>query len=201
MHQFGIGIKENYLKAKKYYELAGALNNADAFFYLGHIYLYNKYFEIDIHKAMQYFERCYIIHCDNYIVSNKSDASYITYYRKNNFHYQSCNDLGLIYLITFNDINKATKYIKEAAFAEYSFGQNNLGLLNQFYLKNIAYAEYMYQKSARNNFPLAYFNLAQIKEKNGNIKESIEFYIQASNNINEPLLFHNNIHFDYLYYT
>lgn len=35
------------------------------------------------------------------------------------------NDIGLICLIIYIDVDKANENVKEAAFAEYPFGQNN----------------------------------------------------------------------------
>ena len=57
-----------------------------------------------------------------------------------------------------NEIKKAEDNIKESAFAEYPFGQNNFGLYNEIYLN----AEYMYNKSSKHKFSLAEYNLGSL---------------------------------------
>lgn len=70
--------------------------------------------------------------------------------------------------------------LKESAFAEYPFGQNNFGLLNEFYLDKIDNAKYLYERSSKHNFSLEEFNLGRIREKDKNFDESIKYYIHAS---------------------
>lgn len=89
-----------------------------------------------------------------------------------------------------------TEYIKEAAFAEYPFGQNNYGILNQFFLNNIDNAEYMFKRSSKHHFAMAEYNLGYLKELNGKIEESIDYYKKASEDENYPLIFRNNINND-----
>ena len=98
----------------------------------------------------------------------------------------------MIYLTILQDKEKANEFIKKAGLNEYPYGQNNYGLLNQFFLNNINDAEYFYQKAAKNKFALAEYNLGFLSETNGKINESIEFYLKASEYENEPLIFHNN---------
>lgn len=102
----------------------------------------------------------------------------------------------MIYITEFNNIKKANEYIKEAAFGEYPYGQNNYALLNEFYFNNMEEAEYMYSKSSKKHFALAEYNLGHMKEKEGKLKESIEFYINASNDEYQNLVFLGKIHND-----
>ena len=93
-------------------------------------------------------------------------------------------------------MEKAEKYIKESAFNEFPFGQNNFGLFNQFYLNKIEYAEYMYERSAKSNFSLAEYNLGYLHEQKNDIKGSIQYYIQASEHEDEELIYRNIHVFD-----
>ena len=110
--------------------------------------------------------------------------------------YRSSNDLGLIYLLILNDVEKASEFLKKAAYAEYPFAQNNFGLFNQFFLNDIEKAKYMYKRSSEHKFALADFNLGLLAEKENDLKKSIEYYIKASDNENEPLIFHQYKHID-----
>lgn len=198
IYQYGKGVTKNYIKARDYYDLAAKKGNPCAFYFLGCLFSSVFDFEIDIKKAIHYFEKCIEFKNGNIISYSKDERSYLNYYQENPYCYQSYNDLGLIYITNLQDLNKGINYIKEAAFAEYPFSQNSLGLIYQFYLDNLKNAEYMYQRSAKHNFSLAYFNLAQLKEKNGNIQESIQYYILASQNADELLYFHNHVYADLL---
>ena len=52
----GYGVKQDYNKAKEYYELSAQQKNSSAFFYLGNLY-YNGYgVKQDYNKAKEYFE-------------------------------------------------------------------------------------------------------------------------------------------------
>lgn len=109
----------------------------------------------------------------------------------NSYRYPSFNDIGLIYITVYNDPLKAKEYIKEAGLNEYSFGQNNLGLLNQFYFNETENAKYFFEKASKNHFALAEYNLGHLEEKEGKIEKAIEFFIKASDDENEKLIFHN----------
>lgn len=116
-------------------------------------------------------------------------SAYLFLNSNRQFYYFSNNEVGLIYLLIFNDIEKATYYVKEAAFGEFQYGQNNLGLLNQFYFNDIQNANYMYTKSSNKKFPLSFYNLGYLEEKNGNVDESIKYYISASESEDEQMIF------------
>ncbi|KAK8838036.1 Interleukin-1 receptor-associated kinase 4 [Tritrichomonas musculus] len=193
----GYGVKQNSLLALDYYKLAAEKNNPDALFYLGYIYSTgDDVFNIDIFKSINYLLKCINIINENIEIRNSKNnvISYKT--RFNKYRYRSYNDLGLIYITIFQDIEKADCYLKEAAFAEYPFGQNSFGLLNEFYLNQPGNAKYMYKRSSKHNFALAEFNLARIKEKDNKIEKSIKYYSRCSEHEDESLKFHNHIHHD-----
>ena len=193
----GKGVEPNFLRAEEYYILSVQYGNPDALFFLGDFHSNGNFFNRDISKAIQYFLRSIQIHYDQKEVNNKVDKMSFIKNIYNNYFYHSYNDLGLIYLTLFDDVEKACHFIKEAAFMEYPFGQNNYAILNEIYLNDIIKAEYMYSKSSKNNFPLADYNLGRLREKNGKLTiESIEYYKKASDNEDSPLMFRNREHHD-----
>lgn len=92
-------------------------------------------------------------------------------------------------MIEKKEIDEAIENIKKLVFEEYPFGQNNLGLVYEFYLNSKGDAEYMYERSSKHNFSLAEFNLGRMCESDDTIKESIEYYIRASEHEDEPLIY------------
>ncbi|KAK8892691.1 hypothetical protein M9Y10_029931 [Tritrichomonas musculus] len=192
----GNGVKQDYSKVIEYYELAFYRNNPDAPFYLAEFYSDGFTFNADIPKAIQYYQKSIEIHYDKIKTFSNMDSFYTLKNIYNRYFYHSNNNLCLIYITIFNDIDKATPFIKEAAFGEYPFGQNNFGLLNGIYFNNIENAEYMYLRSSKNKFAFAEFNLGYLKEKNGKIDDSIEHYLKASEYEDFPLIFHNRQHND-----
>lgn len=113
----------------------------------------------------------------------------------NEFKYLSMNNLGLLYITASQDIEKGIEYIKESAFAEFPFAQNNYGIIFQFYLNKIENAQHMYGRASEHNFSLSEFNIGHMFEKDNNIKEAIKYYIKASNDENK-LEFHGKYHLD-----
>ncbi|KAK8840589.1 hypothetical protein M9Y10_030800 [Tritrichomonas musculus] len=209
----GQGVERNYEKAEEYYKMSSYINNPDGLFFLGVFYSRGDILEVNIPLAVQYFLKSTEIHYGQARVDNNADHTYMIKNIYNNYYYHSQNDLGLIYLTFYKDIENATKYIKEAAFGEYPFGQNNFGLLNEIYLNEIGNAEYMYQRSSKHNFALAFYNLGHLKEKeiqknseerkdkekdkdNRESEKYIEFYKQASDCEDCPLIFHNRQYYD-----
>ncbi|KAK8847752.1 hypothetical protein M9Y10_018781 [Tritrichomonas musculus] len=185
LYGYGWGVQLDYSKTRKYFELASQLGNFVAHFFLGDLYSNGLVMDVDISKAIDYFLLCIQI-----------DQKDLNYYAYNKYYYRAYNDLGLIYITVYKDVEKAKDYIKEAAFAEYPFGQNNYGLINEFYLNDLEKAEYMYKRSSEHHFALAEFNLARIKERNGKVEESIEYYLRASEDEDLPLMFRNMVSFD-----
>ncbi|KAK8895336.1 hypothetical protein M9Y10_023796 [Tritrichomonas musculus] len=184
-------------------------NNPDGLFFLGVFYSRGDILEDNIRLAVQYFLKSIEIHYDQIKVYNNVDNCYYIKSIYNNYFYHSHNDLGLIYLTIYEDIENATKYIKESAFGEYPFGQNNFGLLNEIYLNELGNAKYMYQRSSKHNFALAFYNLGHFKEKENQKKteerkekdsqeseEFIKYYKKASDSEDYPLIFHNRQYYD-----
>ena len=149
-------------------------------FYSNHII-----YEIDIKKSMKYFLKSIQIQRTFFQQLNIIKISYSYRFEPNNYRYISYNDLGLIYLIDLEDKEKAEEYIKESAFAEYPFGQNNFGLFSQIYLNKKENAEFMYKRSSKHKFSLAEFNLAHMLEEDNKIEHE-----------NEPLIYSNIKRFD-----
>lgn len=92
----------------------------------------------------------------------------------------------------------AGKYLQKAGLNEYPFGQNNWGLLNQFFMKNINKAEYFFNKAATiYSFALSEYNLGYIYENvNNDFEEAIKHYKKALEYMNLPLIFHGNVVID-----
>lgn len=147
--------------AKSYYLLAVKHNLSDGLFYMAEFYSEGDIINIDLFRANQYFYKCTKINNNKtmYNDSNVPEIKEHNYIITNKYRYQSYNNLGSIYLTVFEDFEKSHSFIKEEAFAEFLYGQNNLGLLNQFYLNNIEYAEYMYERSSMHIFALGHHNL------------------------------------------
>lgn len=193
-YEFGLGVKQDYLMAKDYYELSAKFNNPSSLFRLGELFSVGEFFDIDVQKAIYYYKKCSEIHflntANNKITSESSNETY------NRYCFRSSNNIGLIYITVLNDLENATKYLKDSGFGEYPYAQNNLGILFEFYLNNLENAKHMYKRSAKNNFSLAEFNLGHFYEKIGKNVKSIECFIKSSEHEKEPLIFQNNIHFD-----
>lgn len=69
-------------------------------------------------------------------------------------------------------------------------------MINQLYLDEIGNAQYMFERSSKHHFALAEYNLGFLKEKNGNVEESIEYYIKASEDEDVEVSFHDIYHYD-----
>lgn len=138
---------------------------------------------MNIEKAMNYLLKCINIYNIYQFVKYSNNQSFFKA-SINTAFYPAFNNLGLLYITYFDDIEKATEFIKKAANSEYPFGQNNLGIINQFYLNNDEYAK-------QSNFALAQYNLGYLYAKMGDIDKSYEYYKKASMNESKPLTFHN----------
>ena len=87
------------------------------------------------------------------------------------------------------NLRKELVILKKSVFAEYPFGQNNFGLINEIYLNKKENVEYVNQKSSRHNFPLAEFNLGQMLESENKKEDSIKYFVLASEHEEEPLIY------------
>lgn len=103
LYEKGLGVEQNYLTALQYYTLSSKLNNSEAFFYLATLYSTGIPFEPDIPKIIQLLNKCIETYSEKWIDSESF------HYIQEKFLYRSKNDLGLIYLTFYNDIDKATK--------------------------------------------------------------------------------------------
>ena len=148
-------------------------------------------------NKFKYFIQSSEIHFQNVDYYDPKNE-FFSYYRiYNKYCYRSSNEIGLIYITLFQDIEKANIYLSKSAFGEYPYAQNNYGLMNQFYNNKIEDAKYLYERSSRHHFAIAEYNLGYIKEKDAKIEDAIEYYIKASEHEDEPLMFQNNLHIDY----
>ncbi|KAK8865535.1 Interleukin-1 receptor-associated kinase 4 [Tritrichomonas musculus] len=186
-YEKGFGVYQDYPKAVYYYELAAQYLNQHAILKLENLYPLRKGIDIDTNKIFNYLN--ILIEMDkNQRLSNETRMDGTFYIAKNN--------LGLIHLTIMQNNDLACQYIKEAALNRYPFGQNNYGLLCQFYLNKNDDAIYWFTNSIKNNFVLAFYNLGYYYEKEGNVEMSIDYYIKASNHENEPLMFQGREIFD-----
>ncbi|KAK8841347.1 hypothetical protein M9Y10_026961 [Tritrichomonas musculus] len=181
-YENGIGVKQDYRRAIYFYNKAAHFKNFNAFLKLANIYLNGKGVEIDVDKAIHYLLR--LLENDRFIHFSRK-------YRIEGSFYVGNNDLGLIYITEKQNIEAAHKYIKEAAYSEYSFGRNNFGLFNQMFLNKKDIAKEWFERSSKDRFAIASYNLGYLYEKESNIEESIKYYIKASEDEDVPLMFHN----------
>lgn len=73
------------------------------------------------------------IQFDQVSIYNIVDHFYETKNIYNNLNYHSRNDLVLIFLAVYNDIENSTKHIEKSVFEEYRFDQNNIGITEYMY--------------------------------------------------------------------
>ena len=186
LYFFGFGVSRDYSKAIEFFILSAKQNNSIALYILGCLY---SSVDIDFAKAIYYYLKCIEIHRGVFPSYNSKDHSIIYSFKSNSFYYHSCNELGLIYILIFQDKEKATEYIKIAGLNGYSFGQNNYGVFNQFFLQDKKFAEYMYESASNQHFAIAEYNLGNLKEEENLIDDCINYYIQASNDEDAPFIF------------
>ena len=187
----GFGVEKNITRAINYFELSANLNYHFALYLLASFYNNGDLIDVNYEKSIKYLKKCIDIQ-NGATFQNNLSLSVVS----NKLIYSSYNDLGLIYLITFQDKEKALIYIKKAALAEHPFAQSNFGLINQFYLNEAGNAEYMFKRSSEHKFAIAEYNIGYLKEKEGNIEQAIDYYCSASDHINEKLVFHGLIQND-----
>lgn len=181
------------MEAVKYFYLSSQLNNPEGIFYCGYSYENGYGVNIDVKKAIDYYQKC----IDN--INNKDSIydpfdMFVSILIKTNDYYYLCyNNIGLIYLTEKEIENRqlAFKFLKEAGLNEYSFGQNNLGLFYQFHFNEIENAKYMFERSSKQKFALAEYNQGYLFECERNEEEAIKHCILASKYEKEPLKFRN----------
>lgn len=184
LYFYGEGVEKNYTIARKLYEDAAYFNNNSAFLCLGNIYNDGIGVEIDIAKSIKFYTLSYRIHNET-CVPFKTDVDSL----------RSCtisfNNLGVIYAIEkgFQNNYLADCFLYKSVCNEYSLGLNNCGLFREIVLNWNGDVEYFYKKAAKQGFALAEFNLGRLKEKEDNIDDAIQFYMRASDDENNPLVF------------
>lgn len=186
----GYGVKKNYEKAIEYYKRAALLNSPDAPLILGDICFNGNEVEFNVELSIQYYLQC----IQNYqnkekLYKNKiGDPQIYNHYDFN--YYRANNNIGLVYLLFFNDIKLANKYLKISA-SLFNQGRINYSLLLYLFDDNKDFAVEYLNKAIKDHISFAEFVLGFINEKEGNFDESIKFYIRASNHANVQILLFN----------
>ena len=85
--------------------------------------------DIDINEAIKWLTKCSKNYFEVEIVQNSIKRYDSILEKINRYRYRSKNDLGLIYLLVYEDVEKAKKLLKKAATNDYSFAKNNYLLL------------------------------------------------------------------------
>ena len=108
------------------------------------------------------------------------------------YYYHANNDLGLIYLVEYQQEKLAEKYLSESGYNEYPIGQNSYGIFLQFCCHNENKAKQMFENASElYSLALSEYNLGHLYEKNNEIDKSIKYYIKASEHSNIQLLYRN----------
>ena len=152
---------------------------------MGLIYENGDGVEIDKLKAIEYLKKCAENYDEIFIIFNSDYWN--EKIQTNENYYLANNNLSLLYIIDFNDIKSAEKYLKIAAFSELSYGQNNLGLFYQHFLKNNHEAEHMYERASKNYFSITEFIIGHNNEIENKENESINHYLNAIQYENTPI--------------
>lgn len=197
--------KKDNLAAKYYYEQAGINGYYSAFIILGNFFYNGEIFCVDEEKAIGYYLSNLSSNNENLLFNKRG------FYKKrlNRGYYPAFNDLGLIYLFQ-GKRDLAFKLLKESAYNEYQFAQNNYGLLFDPYLKEDKeidkesdkfmkdYQEtiYYYERAHKVKLSLAEYNYARLLLKNNDKEKAIIFFEYASENENEVLVFHEKPRYD-----
>ncbi|KAK8840254.1 hypothetical protein M9Y10_031199 [Tritrichomonas musculus] len=216
MYEYGLGVEKDITKAQEYYKLCAQENNGIAFYKLGEMFEKNNessekiklfyafsanknnsnallklgdiYSEDDLNQiSKQEAIKCYLKCKDIYENKCNYDTDYVPFIDVNS--HIADNNLALIHLIIDCDIKKAHQFLKDSMSYDYPFAKNNYGLLLEMHFKDIETAKYMYERSSKSNFSLSEYNLANLLEKEGNLKESINYYKRASDHENDVLVY------------
>ena len=203
IYLLGKGVVPDYQKSYEYFQKAADKENAQSFYYLGMLFENGFGVNINIQKTIEFYQQSAAMYYNTIKVYDNQDPDdifFVEEYENNFFFYPSINNLGLIYLteLGYTDQDLAGKYLQKAGLNEYPFGQNNWGLLNQFFMKNINKAEYFFNKAATiYSFALSEYNLGYIYENvNNDFEEAIKHYKKALEYMNLPLIFHGNVIID-----
>ncbi|KAK8880590.1 hypothetical protein M9Y10_003270 [Tritrichomonas musculus] len=135
MYYYGKGVKQNYVQGINYYKRASQLGNVKASLKLGIIYYNGKGIEFKIMISMNYYVSCINIE-KRYNLFNSS------------YYYHANNDLGLIYLVEYQQEKLAEKYLSESGYNEYPIGQNSYGIFLQYCCHNENKAKQMFENAS-----------------------------------------------------
>lgn len=186
--------RKKFLKAKKNFELSESYDNVEAHYNLGILYENGIGIEKDIEKAIEHYSKCAEVY-EYKIYFNYDDCFYeIDKYNKNFYHSQ--NDLALIYLFEFDNVEMAEQYLRKAGLNGYSYAQYNLALLSQFFTHDYEFANRMFLGASEKQFALAEFMIAHFLEVKGNFEDSIPHLLKTIEYENVPLICQNQNIFD-----
>lgn len=204
LYYYGQGFEQDYKKAKYCFEKAVQYNEHSGIYKLAYMYHNGIGVDIDIKNAIKFYQLCiHINHEKDVSLSNISriDDEIIL---PTNYLYinRSLNDLGIIHICI--DLVSSRDYIQKAAEYDFIFAKNNYGLLHEYYFENQEHvimeqeAIKLYENASRYNFPLAFYNLGHMEERN-DFKKAIEYYEKASKYEDEPLKYNGEIIQDEVY--
>jgi TPR repeat protein len=148
-HHKGLGVEQNYSKAKDLYEQAAELGNSKALNNLGLLYHYSLGVEKNYTKAKELYEKAAELGNSN-----------------------ALNNLGVLYnngLGVEKNYTKAKELYEKAAELENSNALNNLGLLYHYGLgveKNYTKAKELYEQAAELENRGALNNLRKLYQQN-----------------------------------
>lgn len=189
IYYYGNGVEQNYDIAKEYFIKSSNENDFNAFYYLAQLYENGKGMKMDLLKAIECYKKC---------ISRQNEIFKIEYsqgcaYQKieNEKYYQSYNNLGMIYLFEYDDIETAEKYLSTAGYSEFPYGKNNFGVLKQFFLNDISKAMNMYENAAKYHFSISEFLFGRIFEEKGETSKAMDHYKNILKYEKEPLIYKN----------
>ena len=203
MYYYGNGVKQDYKKAREWFEKAAAMNDGRAFYALGLIYSSGDGVRQDDKKAREFYEKATAM--NNAMAINNLGYMYEQGhgvkqdYKKARELYEKAAsmgnalaiyNLGVMYgqgLGVKQDYKKARELYEKAAAMNNALAINNLGWLyeqghgvKQSYSKALEY----YTKGAEMGETLSMMNLGRMYENgigiNEDMSKALEFYRQAS---------------------
>ena len=102
----GYGVERDYQKAKKYGELSAKQHNANALFFLGMHYSSNEICDRNISKSIENYLKCIQIGRGYIYMHYSKEKGIVRTFKNNRYRHRAMNDLGLIYLLDFEDFEK-----------------------------------------------------------------------------------------------
>ena len=193
MYEKGLGVKQDYNKAREYYEKAAAQNVGLAFVNLGYTYEKGLGVKQDYNKACEYYEKAAAQNVGlafvNLGYTYEKGLGVKQDYNKAREYYEKAaaqnvgmafNNLGYMYEQGHGvkqDYNKAREYYEKAAAQNVGMAFNNLGYLYTDGLgvkRDYNKAREYYEKAAAQNVGLAFKNLGDMYENGRGVKASYQ---------------------------